>query len=104
MKLLVFVFSAALMLAVEPARELVAMAKKSPQSAAFKEKLMALTKEPDRKAGRGWSGYLGEYVFAVDTSVAPSFFFDEAPGGETRSIERNRYVDCDGDGGAGAVA
>ena len=43
MKLLTYLFSAALMLAVEPAQELVQLAKKSPQSAAFKEKLMALT-------------------------------------------------------------
>ena len=58
------------------------MAKKSPQSAAFREKLMALTKEPERKAGRGWAGYMGNYVFAVDTASTPSFFFDEAPGGK----------------------
>jgi len=82
MKLLTIVFGAALLLAVEPAQELLQLAKKSPQSAAFKEKLMALTKEPDRKAGRGWAGYLGDYVFAVDTGSTPTFFFDEAPGGK----------------------
>lgn len=80
MKLLVFVLTAAATLAAEPAQELVQLAKKSVQSPAFKEKLMALTKEADRKAGRAWAGYLGEYVFAVDSATAPSFFFDETPG------------------------
>ncbi len=82
MKLLIFVIGAGLLLAVDPAQELAQLAKKSPQSAAFREKLMALTKEPERKAGRGWAGYMGDYVFAVDTALTPSFFFDEAPGGK----------------------
>jgi len=83
MKTLLTLFvSAAALMAVEPAQELVQLAKKSPQSAAFKEKLMAATKEPDRKSGRAWAGYLGDFVFAVDTPSAPSFFFDEAPGGK----------------------
>jgi len=82
MKLLTFVLGATALLAAEPAQELVALAKKSLQSAAFKEKLMTLTKEPDRKAGRAWAGYMGDFVFAVDSAAAPSFHFDESPMGK----------------------
>ncbi len=66
--------------AAEPAQELVQLARKSPQSAAFKEKLMAATKAEDRKAGKAWAGYLGDFVFAVDTASTPAFFWNEAPG------------------------
>ena len=66
--------------AAEPAQELVQLARKSPQSAAFKEKLMAATKAEDRKAGKAWAGYLGDFVFAVDTTSTPVFFWNEAPG------------------------
>ena len=78
LSLTLFVSAMALM-AADPAQELLQLAKK-PQAAAFKEKLLAQTKEPDRKAGRAWVGYLGDFVFAVDTASTPSFFFDEAPG------------------------
>jgi enterochelin esterase-like enzyme len=82
MKLLTLILSAAAVFAAEPAQELVQLAKKSPQSAAFRDKLMAETKADDRKAGRAWVGYLGDFVFAVDTASTPSFFFDETAGGK----------------------
>ncbi|MFN0100708.1 MAG: alpha/beta hydrolase [Bryobacteraceae bacterium] len=79
---LTMLLSAAAILAAEPAQELVEMAKSSPQSAAFRERLMTFTKAEDRKAGRGWAGHLGDFVFAVDTTSPPSFFFDESAGGK----------------------
>jgi enterochelin esterase-like enzyme len=83
MKILLTLFVSAMALcAAEPAQELVQMAKKSPQAAAFREKLMAETKPEDRKAGKAWAGYLGEYLFAVEAAKAPEFFFDEAPAGK----------------------
>ena len=80
--LFTFLMSAAAVLAAEPAQELVRLAKQSPQSPGFREQLMAATKEPDRKAGRAFAGYLGDFVFAVDAASAPLFFFDEAAGGK----------------------
>ncbi|HEU0122271.1 MAG TPA: alpha/beta hydrolase-fold protein [Bryobacteraceae bacterium] len=79
---LLILMGAAALFAAEPAQELVQLAKKSPQSAAFREKLMAQTKAEDRTAGRAWAGYLGDFVFAVDTKATPGFYFDEAPGGK----------------------
>ena len=61
MKLLIFACSAVMLLAVDPAQELAQLAKKSPQSAAFREKLMALTKEPERKAGRDYYYFKWRY-------------------------------------------
>ncbi len=78
-KLIPLLVCASALFAAEPAQELIQLAKK-PQSAAFKEKLLALTKPADRKDGRAWAGYLGDFVFAVDTPATPQFFFDEAPG------------------------
>lgn len=82
MKLITFICSAALLLGAEPAQELVQLAKKSPQSASFKEKLMALTKPEDRKTGRAWVGYLGDFVFAVESASQPQFYWDEVHAGK----------------------
>lgn len=73
--------------AAEPSQELVQLARKSPQSAAFREKLMAATKPEDRKSGRAWAGYLGDFVFAVESRTAPEFFWDEAPAGKPVRIK-----------------
>ncbi|MBI2686694.1 MAG: esterase [Acidobacteria bacterium] len=81
-QVLTLLLSAAALAAAEPSQELVEMAKKSPQSSAFREKLLAATKEADRKAGKAWAGYQGQYVFALDSAPAPEFFFDETPGGK----------------------
>ena len=50
--LLTLCVSTLALFAAEPAQELVQLAKKSPQSTAFREKLMAQTKPEDRKNGR----------------------------------------------------
>lgn len=80
MKPILFLLVAASLQAAEPAQELNAMARKSPQSAAFREKLQAQMKAEDIKAGRAWSGYLGDFLFAVESKTPPTLTFDEAPG------------------------
>jgi enterochelin esterase family protein len=73
-------FAAAAAMAAEPAQELVQMAKKSPQSKEFREKLAAAMRPQDLQQGRAWAGYLGDFIFAVEARTAPAFYWDESPG------------------------
>lgn len=73
--------------AAEPAEELIQLAKRSPRPDLFTEKLLAMTQPDARKAGRAAVGYMGDFVFAVDSSTPPAFFFNEAPGPEPTRIK-----------------
>ncbi|MBM3783917.1 MAG: esterase [Acidobacteria bacterium] len=78
MKLLVLSFCLTIG-AAEPAAELIALAQKGVQSKEFRAKLETLTRPEDRKAGRAAAGYLGDFVFAVETASTPVLAINDKP-------------------------
>lgn len=84
-----FLISALVVAAADPSQELVGLARKSPQSAPFREKLAAAVKAEDMKIGRAWAGYLGDFVFAIEAKSTPEFFWDEAPYGKAVRLKNS---------------
>jgi len=66
---------AASLAAADPAQDLLAMAKKSPNSAEFKAAVTKIMRE-----GRGAAGYNGDFLFAAEAKTAPVLELNEAPG------------------------
>jgi enterochelin esterase-like enzyme len=66
---------AASLAAADPVQDLLAMARKSPNSAEFKAALAKIMREQ-----RGALGYNGEFLFAAESKTAPALELDEAPG------------------------
>lgn len=76
MKLVIpFLLFAASLAAADPAQDLLAMAKKSPNSAQFKASLAKIMRE-----NRGALGYNGEFLFAAESKSTPLLELDEVPG------------------------
>ncbi|MCX6589801.1 MAG: alpha/beta hydrolase-fold protein [Acidobacteria bacterium] len=72
---LTLLLMAASLTAADPAQELLAQAKKSPNSAEFKAALGKILRQ-----GRGAAGYNGEFLFAAEAKTTPVLELDEAPG------------------------
>ncbi len=70
-----FLLFAASLVAAAPAQDLLAMAKKSPNSAEFKASVTKIMRE-----NRGALGYNGEFLFAAEAKTTPALELDEAPG------------------------
>lgn len=83
--LVVLLAAASLSAAEKPAvRDLLAMAKKTPDSATFREALLASVKREDVKAGKAVIGELADFLWAVESDKQPTLYVDDQPRGTLR--------------------
>ena len=60
-------------------RDLIDLARRSPNSANFHEALVSSFRDADLKAGTAWLNDRGDALFAIQSAAQPSLFVDDAP-------------------------